>query len=314
VSSNAGDELATSIARTEPTRALASVAVIIPCFNDGATLAEAIRSAQAQTRLDELIVVDDGSTDHATLEILSALEAEAVAVVHRLNGGPGAARMSGVRVSQADYILALDADDRLLPGALDALAEVLDQDEDVAIVWGDYQLFGDRSYRQRTASVLDPWQISYQDDLPVTALIRRSALLAAGGWGEIGGYEDWSLWMGLAECSAEGRRVEFVVYEYRQHGVRSGSEFAAHHEENYARLRSRHSALFAHRLAAWRRSRAPLALRLALPVIFVLPISANRRRLLAGAACHLAHGRGVRLLLRRARVEGLKAASPKDAR
>jgi glycosyltransferase involved in cell wall biosynthesis len=278
-----------------------SVAVIIPCFNDGATLMEAVRSAQGQSRIEELVVVDDGSTDLATLEVFAALEAEGITVVHRPNGGPGAARMSGVRAGQTDYILALDADDRLLPGALAALADALDRDGDLAVVWGDYQLFGERSYRQRTAPVLDPWQITYQNDLPASVMIRRSTLLAAGGWADAGGYEDWSLLMSLAERSAKGRRVEAVVYEYRQHGARTLAADAARHADVYALLRSRHPALFADRRAAWRRSCAPLPLRLALPVIFVLPINANRRRLLGGAACHLAHRRGVRLLAQRVR-------------
>jgi glycosyltransferase involved in cell wall biosynthesis len=279
-----------------------SVAVIIPCFNDGATLMEAVRSAQGQSRIDELVVVDDGSTDLATLDVAAALEAEGVTVVHRPNGGPGAARMSGVRACRADYIFALDADDRLLPGALAALAEALDRDGDLALVWGDYQLFGAQGYRQRTAPVLDPWQITYQNDAQGTSMmIRRSALLAAGGWDESGGYEDWDLLMSLAERSAKGRRVEAVVYEYRQHGARTLAADAARHADVYALLRSRHPALFADRRAAWSRSCAPLPLRLALPVIFVLPINANRRRLLGGAACHLAHRRGVRLLAQRVR-------------
>lgn len=278
-----------------------SVAIVIPCFNDGATLMEAVRSAQGQPRLEELVIVNDGSTDPATLEALGDLEAEGLTVVHRPNGGPGAARMSGVRASRAGYVLPLDADDRLLPGALAPLAEALDRDSDLAVVWGDYQLFGDCSYRQRTASVLDPWQIAYQNDLPASMMIRRSVLLAAGGWEENGGYEDWSLLMSLAERSAAGSRVEVVVYEYRQHGVRTLAEDASRHAENYALLRSRHPQLFAHRRAAWRRSHAPVALRLVLPLIFALPIGANRRRLLGGALCHLANRRGLRLLLRRVR-------------
>ncbi|MFI5003732.1 MAG: glycosyltransferase family 2 protein [Solirubrobacterales bacterium] len=274
--------------------------MIIPCFNDGATLLEAVRSAQGQSRIDELIVIDDGSTDPTTLDVFAALEAEGVAVVHRPNGGLGAARMSGVQASRADYVLALDADDRLLPGALAALAAALDHEKRLAVAWGDYMLFGERCYRQRTAPMLDPWQISYQNDLPASAMLRRSTLLAAGGW--VGrGYEDWGLWMSLAERSAQGRHLDLVVYEYRQHGVRLLGEFAARHTNSYALLRSRHPGLFRGRRTAWRRSRAPLALKLALPVIFALPIGDNRRRLLGGAACHLAHRRGLRLLMRRIR-------------
>jgi glycosyltransferase involved in cell wall biosynthesis len=276
-----------------------TVAVIVPCFNDGATLAEAVRTAQTQSRIDELIVVNDGSTDQATLEVMGALESEEVTVLHRLNGGLAQARMSGVEASDADYVLALDADDRLLPGALAALADALDRDEHLTLAWGDYELFGDHTYRQQTAATLDPWQITYQNDLPSSAMIRRSALLAAGGWRASGGYEDWDLWMSLAESSAQGLRLESSVYEYRQHGVRMLTESATRHDVLFTQLRQRHPALFASRRSSWRRSGAPLALRLALPTIFALPIALDRKRLLGGAACHLAHRRGVGLLIRR---------------
>jgi glycogen synthase len=278
-----------------------SVAVVIPCFNDGATLSEAVRSAQAQNRIDDLVIVDDGSTDADTLAVFRSLEADGVKVVHRDNGGLGAARMTGVHATSSDYVFCLDADDRLLPGALAALAAALDLDTEVALSWGSYSLFGERSWRQQTAQSLDPWQISYQNDIPASVMLRRSALLATDGWELRCGYEDWDLLMSLAERGMRGIRVPVVVYEYRQHGPRMLGESASRHGEIYALLRSRHPELFATRRRAWRRSDAPWALRLTLPVIFALPIGANRRRLLAGATCHLAHGRGVRLLLRRIR-------------
>jgi glycosyltransferase involved in cell wall biosynthesis len=277
-----------------------TIAVVIPCFNDGATLLDAVRSAQAQDRIDALAVVDDGSTDPHTIEAFRSLEADGVKVVHRSNGGLGAARMTGVQATSSDYVFCLDADDRLLPGTLSALASALDDDPGLVLTWGDYRLFGDRDGRQMTAPSLDAWQIAYQNDTPASMLIRREALLAAGGWQLGGGYEDWDLLMALAERGARGRRVPIVAYEYRQHGVRMLGESATRHGELYALLRSRHSKLFADRRRAWRRSE-PLALRLALPAIFALPIGSNRRRLLAGAACHLARRRGLASLLRRVR-------------
>jgi|NGEPerStandDraft_6_1074524.scaffolds.fasta_scaffold03740_5 glycosyltransferase involved in cell wall biosynthesis len=281
-----------------------SVAVVIPCFNDGATLPQAVRSAQAQDRIDELVIIDDGSTDASTLEVFRALEAEALRVVHRPNGGLGAARMTGVLATDSDYIFCLDADDRLLPGSLASLAAALDEDPGLALAWGDYRLFGERSWRQETAPSLDHWQISYQNDIPASVLIRRSALLDAGGWELRGGYEDWDMLMGLAERGQRGRRLPIVIYEYRQHGPRMLGESAARHGEIYALLGRRHPELFARRRESWRRSDAPWTLKLALPVIFALPIGPNRRRLLAGAACHLARRRGLGLLVRRVRSGG----------
>jgi glycosyltransferase involved in cell wall biosynthesis len=278
-----------------------TIVVVIPCFNDGATLLEAVHSAQGQERIDELVVVDDGSTDPHTIKTFQVLESEAVRIVHRPNGGLGAARMTGVSATTCDYIFCLDADDRLLPNVLSSLATALDEDPRLALVWGDYRLFGDRAWRQVTAPTLDPWQISYQNDIPASVLIRRSTLLDAGGWQLPGGYEDWDLLMGLAERGKRGRRVPIVAYEYRQHGVRMLGESVTRHSDIYGLLRDRHARLFVSRRGAWRRSDAPWALKLALPIVFALPIGSNRRRLLAGAACHLAHRRGVRLLLKRVR-------------
>jgi glycosyltransferase involved in cell wall biosynthesis len=280
-----------------------TIAVIVPCYNDGATLREAVDSARSHERVDELVVVDDGSTDPATLAEFDALQAEGVRVVHRANGGLGLARMSGVEATRAAYVFPLDADDRLLPGALTALGDALDADPGLALAWGDYRLFGSRSFVQRTAERLDAWQVSYQNDLPASALVRREALLEAGGWELRGGYEDWDLWMALAERGERGRRVPIVVYEYRQHGPRMLTDSAGRHADIYDHLRGRHPGLFASRGRAWRRSHAPLGVRLALPLIFALPLSPTRRRLLAGAANHLAQRRGLRLLLARARYE-----------
>lgn len=278
-----------------------TVAVVIPCFNDGATLVEAVESTRGQARLDELVVVDDGSTDPETLAVFARLRQEGTRVVSRPNGGLGVARMTGVEATESDYVFCLDADDRLRPGALGALAAALDSDRSLSLVWGDYVLFGERGWRQRTAPTLDAWQITYQNDIPASVMIRREALLAAGGWQLRGGYEDWDLLMGLAERDLQGRRVPLDVYEYRQHGPRMLDDSASRHGDIYATLASRHDALFAGRARNWRRSPAPLTLKLALPLIFSLPVGANRRRLLAGAACHLARRRGLRLLLERVR-------------
>lgn len=281
-----------------------SVCVVIPCFNDGATLEEAVRSVRPQERLEQLVVVDDGSTDKATLEVFRSLEADGVTIVRRPNGGLGAARMTGVEATDSDYVFCLDADDRLLPGALAALAAALDRDPGLALAWGDYRLFGERSWRQETSPDLDPWQITCQNDIPASVLIRRSALLSAGGWELRGGYEDWDMLMGLAEHGCRGIRVPIVVYEYRQHGPRMLGDSATRHGEIYALLQSRHRDLFQRRRAAWRRSSAPWSLKLTLPAIFALPLSANSKRLLAGAACHLARRRGIALLLKRIRSGG----------
>jgi glycosyltransferase involved in cell wall biosynthesis len=248
-------------------------------------------------------VVDDGSTDAGTVAVLDALAARGVRVVRQANAGLGLARMAGVRASTARYVLPLDADDVLEPGAVRRLADALDADPGAAAAWGSYQRFGDESTVQKTAPDLDPWQVSHQNDLPATALIRREALLQAGGWQLRGGYEDWDLWMALAERGWRGIGLDAIVYRYRRAGTRMLHQAAARHAEIYEELLRRHPRLVAARRRNWRRSRAPLLLRLGLPAVALLPISADRRRLAGGVVAHLAHRRGVRVLLRRIREQ-----------
>jgi glycosyltransferase involved in cell wall biosynthesis len=285
------------------------VAVVVPCFNDGATLDETLESIQGQDEPVELVVVDDGSTDPATLETFDRLERDGITVIHQANAGLGAARMTGVAATSAPFILPVDADDVLLPGAVGALADTLAGRPDAAAAWGWYQRFGDETTLQRTAPTLDAWQITYMNELPASSLVRRSALEEVGGWHLAGGYEDWDVWMALAERGWTGVGIDRVIYRYRRQGIRLAHRAAAQHADRHDGLRTAHAALFAARRANWRRSSAPLALRLALPAIETVPgLSRHQRRMLGGVVSHLAHRRGVRALARRVREQRRLAA------
>jgi glycosyltransferase involved in cell wall biosynthesis len=88
-----------------------TVSVIIPCFNHGEFLPEAVASVAAIERPDvELIVVDDGSTDERTCQEIDAIIAQGIKVVRQENKGVAAARNAGVLVAKGQYILPLDAD------------------------------------------------------------------------------------------------------------------------------------------------------------------------------------------------------------
>lgn len=96
------------------------ISVVIPCFNSAQWVGVAVESVLMQTRAaDEIIVVDDGSSDDPA----SALGqfGETVRLVRRKNGGLSAARNTGVREARGDWFLFLDADDKLFPDALEQL-------------------------------------------------------------------------------------------------------------------------------------------------------------------------------------------------
>jgi glycosyltransferase involved in cell wall biosynthesis len=252
------------------------VAVVIPCHNDGATLREALASVRDQEPC-ELVVVDDGSTDPETLDVLRELEDDGVRIVRQENQGPGAARNAGSDATTAPYVFPLDADDVLYEGALTPLADALDADADLGLAWGNTRMFGAASHLSRKAGSLDPWLVSHANALPTGTLIRRRALQDCGGWSIDVGYEDWDLWMKLAEHGWRGRHVGRIVARHR---VRSQSQFYAdfaRHDKIVRELRRRHPRLFAGRRRAWMRSAAPWRMRLLLPLVERLPVSPRSR-------------------------------------
>lgn len=271
---------------TNETLPEARFAVIVPCFNDGETLVETVASGREQEPC-ELVVVDDGSTDAGTLRVMEELERDGVHVIHKENGGLASARMAGVAATTSRYVYPIDSDDVLVPHGLSALADALDADPGLAAAWGDTIVFGtDGSYQLRQRpSALDPWRITYYNGLPYSAMFRRDTLLEAGGWQLHGGYEDWDLWMSLAERGQRGLHVRTPAMRYRIHGSRFWADAMSRHHEIEAELRRRHTALFDERRANWRRSAQPWRLKLALPVAARIPgLSQTWRRRIYTAA------------------------------
>jgi len=102
------------------------ISVVIPCYNDGKYLPETLQSLADQTRpADEILVVNDGSTDPATLALLDQLPKH-IRVHHQHNQGLGFARNNGIRETTGDLILALDSDDLIDPTTLEKMEAALD--------------------------------------------------------------------------------------------------------------------------------------------------------------------------------------------
>src|SRR5579864_4168573 len=222
------------------------VAVVVPCFNDGDTLSAGLDSLQDEEP-HELVVVDDGSDDPATLATLERLAEQGTRVVHRDNGGLSAARMTGVEATQARYVFPLDADDAIAPGTLTALADALDTAPEAALAWGDIEVWGELDADLAVARSLDPWLLTYLNDVPVASLLRRTALVDVGGWSMGSGYEDWDLWLALAERGYSGVYVPQPTLRYRRRGGRMLDDCTPEHEALYAKLRGRHPGVFAAR-------------------------------------------------------------------
>src|SRR5437867_457309 len=111
------------------------VSVVIPCYNLGRFLDEAVDSVLAQTFQDfEIVVVDDGSTDQETQRLLADYRKPGTRVVRSPNRGLPAAKNLGLAETTGPYVCMLDADDRLDPQLLAKSVAALDGDPSVAFV------------------------------------------------------------------------------------------------------------------------------------------------------------------------------------
>ncbi len=257
------------------------VDVVIPCYNDEATIEAAVASALGQPETARVFVVDDGSTDPATLDKLRNLATDNVVVITQENAGPGVARRRGLAAATAPYVFLLDADDELRPGAFTALTAHFENRPELAAVWCDHELFGDVSRILKFHRRLDPWLISYFNHMPAGhSLVRRETAMAIEpnpGWEPGLSYEDWEMAMSFAERGIEGEGLPLPLYRYRVRSDRRGEEQLRDHARLYARLRVCHASLFANRRRNWIHSSAPWILKIGLPLIELLPISRVRK-------------------------------------
>jgi glycosyltransferase involved in cell wall biosynthesis len=219
--------------------------VVITCFNYGRFLPDAVTSALEQAGgAPHVIVVDDGSDEPDTLTALGQLP-EQVELVRTPNKGLSAARNAGAARAESGLLLPLDADDMLVPGAIEALRAGLARDPQLGFAYGFTEMFGTGSGVLRMPPY-DPWRLLHRSIVSHTALIRREAFDAAGGYDEaVDGYEDWDLYLRMLERGFEGVQVPEVTLRWRRHGPSMLSGVRSDYRRRYRGLRRRHAGLFA---------------------------------------------------------------------
>jgi glycosyltransferase involved in cell wall biosynthesis len=204
----------------------------MPAYNAAAYIPDAIRSVLDQTWRDlELIIVDDGSTDATTTVAESVASSDArVRLVSRPNGGPSAARNTGIDARRGELIAFLDADDVLLRDKLERQVAFLDATPACDLVYSDYYV-GDEAVRPQYLESTHPASpnmseyILYRNRFaPLCPLLRATLVEATGRFDEsLHGGEDWDYWIRAAQL---GRFCHLAgpVGIYRTHPAQ------AHHD------------------------------------------------------------------------------------
>ncbi len=192
---------------------MSELSLIIPAFNGARFLVEAIDGARSQSRPpDEIIVVDDGSTDD-TPGVAATLEGAITYIRRDRNGGPSAARNLGLARAGGALIAFMDVDDRIRPGRL-AIQEQLLVETGSDAVWGRLQM--DHLKGGVWSGVID--DPAFMPSVP-SMMFTASCLARVGGFDEsLRSGEDLDL---LRRMQAMGMRIERhedIVIDYLRHG------------------------------------------------------------------------------------------------
>lgn len=232
----------------------ADTTVVVTNYNYGAFLAEAVASALAQEGgSPHVIVVDDGSTDPDTDEVLAGLPS-IVEVIRQSNRGLPAARNVGLHQASTPYLIVLDADDRLRPGALTALRVPLEARPSLGFTYGITHFFG-RWQGELMMPPYDAFKLLYRHTIGSTALFRRQLLQDVGGFDEsFRGYEDWEFWLHALAHGWRGERVPEVTFDYRRHGDSMIAGARRDYRHWYAELQRKHADLYDRRVELARES------------------------------------------------------------
>ncbi|WP_163339176.1 glycosyltransferase family A protein [Desulfopila sp. IMCC35008] len=231
------------------------VSVIIPCYNQGSFLTECVHSVVRQTYDDfEIIIVNDGSSDAETVRVLSVFQADGrITIVHTDNQGLASARNNGIRIAQGEYILPLDADDRIKPEYLRLAVDNLDKDPDLGIVYCRAQLFGavDTEWLLPEYSIE---QMLLDNIIFCAAMYRRRDWERVGGYdtGMVYGWEDYDLWLSLIEVGRGVLKIPEILFDYRvapDSMVRSKERWQK--VEMFKRIYNRHKELFSEHINVW---------------------------------------------------------------
>jgi glycosyltransferase involved in cell wall biosynthesis len=197
------------------------LSIVITCYNLGEYLQEAIDSIKQYTYPDEyeIILVNDGSTDAKTNSILEEIVKydSKINYINQPNLGLAKARNNGIKKAKGEYIIPLDADNKLRTEFIAQTINILNNNPDIDIVHGNAQNFGNKT---------DIWQSKpfYFPEMLINSYIDACAGFRKSTWEKMNGYdenmpvmgfEDWDLWLRMGNAGCHFKYVNEIFFDYR---------------------------------------------------------------------------------------------------
>lgn len=227
------------------------VSVVVPCWNYAHYLPECIDSLVHQTYpVREIIVVNDGSPDNTsevTKQLIEKYPDQRIVLVEKENGGLSSARNAGIAVATGEYIMCLDADDKLVPAGIAEHVKLLD--DEWIIAQCALMEFGERHIMMTPTTPTGLVRIMKSNTVYCNAIFSRRMWHEVGGFDESEtmrlGLEDWEFWIRMLEAGCKVRTSEFVALRYRVHG-NNMTKMTTHpnHQKLYRYIYEKHQELY----------------------------------------------------------------------
>lgn len=199
------------------------ISIIIPCYNHGHFIREALESIDVPNEIDyEIIIVDDGSTDSNTIKVLEELRLEGYFVHRQVNKGLSGARNTAIGFANGKYILPLDCDNKILNNYIPFAIKFMEENPEFSIVYGNGELFGDKTGPKQTKE-FSLQELITGNFIDACAVFKKSAWQGIGGYDESKimrlGVEDWEFWLHLAFKGYKFYHYNQTAYMYRLTGT-----------------------------------------------------------------------------------------------
>jgi len=197
---------------------MSKVSIIVPCYNQAQYLDEALQSVLDQTHQNwECIIVNDGSPDHTEEVAKKWVEKDSRFVyLKKENGGLGSARNAGITIAKAEFVLPLDADDKIGANYVALAVETFQNDDFLKVVYCKAVKFGDEEGLWQ----LQPFSLKA---IATGNMIFCSAMYRKSDWERVGGYdvkmiygwEDWEFWIAILKNGGNVKCLDEIGFYYR---------------------------------------------------------------------------------------------------
>ena len=198
------------------------VSIVIPCYNNQATVQEAVMSCLTQSCQPlEVIVVNDGSTDDSLKVVQDmALKFPVLQVIDQPNQGPARARNCGASQAKGEYLVFLDADDKLAETYLAECLAVFHKGENVDIVYTMTEKFEAEEGIWELVPY-SPENILVGNCFPISAMISLAKFIEIGMFDEeLGHAEDWEMWIRMTARYPNAQKIDKPLFFYRKRATK----------------------------------------------------------------------------------------------